>query len=149
MRKISLKAFLISNFADLLMFAVGLIVWVAGSFAYLAVAGNGSLTALELEAQFNSANSIIALSASISFFASVAAGYLAARLAGRAELLHGALSSSFIVLLNLYGDIWGFPGAHGSVQVPLALELIISYSGPLFGMLGAYLSLRRLRPVIA
>jgi hypothetical protein len=93
------------------------------------------------------------MAVSLNLFASLPAGYAAARLAKRSELLHGALSTTFIILIGLYGDIWGFPSFgdddSSSVQLPRALDIVVSYSVPLLGMLGAYLSLRRLRPATA
>jgi hypothetical protein len=71
------------------------------------------------------------------------AGYLAARLAGHAELLNGALSSAALVLYNIADNAFGPFFGPATVHLPPLVDFAMSNSGPVFGLLGGYVAQRR------
>jgi hypothetical protein len=153
-RKILLKALLISNFVNLLLYVAGMAIWVAGWWAYATILGDSPAIMAKLD-WAASLPGLAIMAGSTNLLAAVPAGYLAARMAKPGgELLQGALSATVIVLINLYYDVWGFPGFDTDINsaklmLSRALYVAISCSGPLLGMLGAYLGLRRPRPTTA
>jgi hypothetical protein len=68
---------------------------------------------------------------------SIAAGYVAAAIAKRSELLNGALSSILCVALGLYALLFG---AAGHSPWMGALDLVLA---PLLAMLGGYVRVKQ------
>jgi hypothetical protein len=69
----------------------------------------------------------------------IGAGYVAARVAGRGELINGALTSLGYIAVGLY-SIATSPG--GELPILDALDIA---AAPLIGALGGYLRLRQRR----
>lgn len=70
---------------------------------------------------------------------SIIAGYLAARIAGRGELVNGTLSSVLCVGLGLVAALVSHPPEFGIKEI---LQFAFS---PLLGLLGGYLRLRQVQ----
>ncbi len=70
---------------------------------------------------------------------SIIAGYLAARIAGRGELINGTLSSVLCVGLGLVAALVSHPPEFGIKEI---LQFAFS---PLLGLLGGYLRLRQVQ----
>lgn len=128
MDRISLKAVIIGSLVSFGLMV--LLIILLGMLYGVMHAGEG--TPEEISAAFaNSWLSWLALSAVI------VAGYLAARIAGQREVLHGGLSSSLNVLWGLFCIL--VLGQTGAAAVAIVLL------NPLLGMLGGYIHLLSLR----
>jgi len=122
MKRVSLKAVFIGSVVSFAMMLVFIII--LGRLYAMLYAGAG--TQEEIAAAFaNSAFSWPALAGV------VIGGYVAARIAGTAERLHGALSSSLNVLWGLFCIL-----VLGQTQ-PAAI--IIMLLNPILGLLGGYI----------
>ncbi|HYM02239.1 MAG TPA: hypothetical protein VET85_04775 [Stellaceae bacterium] len=145
MRRISIKALIVSNIAHWLLIAVGMLAGLAFAYAGMTIATEG---AANFEAIFDRLKSSVGFIVAISaapMLASIAAGYVAARIAKKNVLLNGALASAAWIVFSLYETIWGAPAGDDDIRVPLWLDDASSYSAPLFAMLGAALWQRRAR----
>lgn len=70
--------------------------------------------------------------------AAVFGGYTSALIAGRDEILHGALAG---ILILAYGLVELLHGHRSNDQVPQSLGFALDFAGPLFGALGGWLRL--------
>jgi hypothetical protein len=111
-----------------------------------AIVGAIALLGLALWSGADSADEIVgladaglgaALSVILGGGVSVAAGYIAARIAGRGELLNGALSSFLCVSIGIYHNLTGTPTGPDTLSIA---GLVVS---PLLGALGGFLRLRQ------
>lgn len=129
MKEISLKAVAVSSLFNFVLMIVLIMVLGAIFAAQYPGAGDGAASEADVSAAFEASwLSILAL------FAPLAAGYLAAAMARRATMLHGALSSSLNVAWGVICLIFLTP-----VQIS---GLLMLAANPLLGILGGYLWLR-------
>lgn len=131
MSSISLKAVLIAALFDVVASSVlGAILVSAGA------AWSGAESADDV-VRFASSSSIHVLTYAVGGTVSVIAGYMAAKIARRGELINGALSSFLCVLLGVYVQL------SGPSMTPAALSIASLVLSPLLGSLGGYLRLRQ------
>jgi hypothetical protein len=132
MSSISIKAVLIAGLFDVVIsLVVGTIV------VLMSAALSGGETADDL-ARFVDSTSARVLSFVIGSAVSVIAGYMAATIARRGELINGALSSVFCVAAGIYAELAGLS------STPVALSIGGLLLSPLLGALGGYVRLRQL-----
>jgi len=140
MKQISLLGILIGGIFDIFMSGiVGMAVVLVLTFSGW-IPGQGATDVQGRVAEIMSAPAAIVATFVTGGLVSIAAGYIAASIAKRAELLNGALSSIFCVLQGLYFIAAG--GTDHSVGY-WAAEFILP---PLLGLSGGYLKQRRLVP---
>jgi hypothetical protein len=129
------KAVLVGNLANVLMFlAMTLIVVFVALVAILVSQGVEGLRHAQLAG--------VSLYIVVMFpaIAAVTSGYIAALYAKKSPLLNGALSTAATIALSLYSDAVGFfPPSDEPAALPPVVDWVLSYSAPLFGLLGAYL----------
>lgn len=129
MREISLKAVVVSSIFNFVLMVILIMVLAAIFASQYSATGGAPASEAEVSAAFEASwLSMLAL------VASVAAGYLAAAMAKRAAILHGALSSSLNVA-------WGVVCLIFLVPVQISSLLILA-ANPLLGVLGGYIWLR-------
>jgi hypothetical protein len=131
MSSISIKAVLIAALFDVVTSSVLGVVVVSACAAW-----SGAESADDM-ARFASSNSTQFLTYAVGSVVSVIAGYMAAAIARRGELINGALSSFLCVLLGIYVELAGISAA------PAALSITSLALSPLLGLLGGYLRLRQ------
>ena len=71
---------------------------------------------------------------------SIVAGYLAARIAGRGELINGALATTISTIILIPLMLIGDSGDSGAFSAPDVILLAIT---PLLGLFGGYLRMRQ------
>jgi hypothetical protein len=136
MSSVSLKAVLIAALFDVVTSSVlGAILVSAGAV------WSGAESADDV-ARFVSSSSIYFLTYAVGSVVSVVAGYMAAKIARRGELVNGALSSFLCVLLGVYVEL------SGASTAPAALSITSLALSPLLGSLGGYLRLRRVATAV-
>jgi hypothetical protein len=130
-RAISIKAFVIANFAYFVLSIIsGFIVALVA--AEVLWAGLKSAT---LVASLIFAGAILPTA--------IGVGYIAARIAGRSYLLNGALSSSVWVLVRISDLTFGIFDHPSSSDIPHAASLVLEImicGSPLLGVAGGYLA---------
>lgn len=136
-KKISIKAIIIGAIIDI----IGTNLWALGLIMYLVsiqLVVSGPFLAQQLKGVVNFASHpfifILSLLGGIIF--STFAGYIAASIAKRDELIHGALSSFLCVGFGLYGIF------QGSSNSSLIIQLLGFFVSPLLGLVGGYLRLK-------
>jgi len=134
MKSVSLKAVLIAAVFDIV---VSMVLGAILAVGFIALAPGGLAAAPGMAAKLVADPRFILASMFLGGAVSILAGYVAAAIAGRAELLNGALSSFLCVAEGLYGLA---TGAHGLAATQTIIAIVIA---PLLGMAGGYL--RRLR----
>ena len=141
MKSVSIKAFIAGNAVSLFLSSL-----LTGLFALLGVLAvpvvhpNGNLHVAEQElAKSASFAGAAALAAVV--IGALIAGWLSAKLAKKAQLLNGALSSSAMILISLVDLAFG-PFFSESPHVSPIIEFACSYGGPIYGIAGAYASMR-------
>jgi len=137
MRSISIKALITANIAEVILLFGGIFIIVQiGIVAELAALGPGHLhDAIEAAGD----SSAVAYATFLYYVAvCCVGGAIAAWMAGERKLLHGALSSTLVLLSYLY------PSSEDRhfAAIPDWLDFGVSYSAPLFGMIGALLAAR-------
>jgi hypothetical protein len=147
MRQVSIIALLIANAVQLgMMFATMAVVALAGlvgAWLWVGLPANIAPTTEGLKASsfFMSLVGIISVVP-----ASLAAGYVAGRIAQRRPVLHGVLSSAGWFIILLIFILLGGPSSHqpphpgtgnGASTVPVFLGMILFFGPPLFGALGS------------
>lgn len=136
MRSISIKALLASNIAEAILIIGGIfLVSQIGIGIELAALGPGHLPEA-IQAARNSAT-FIYIDLLLYAAACCAGGAIAAWMAEKNKLLHGALSSILILLSYLYPSDTVPP-----LPVPEWFADAVGYAAPLFGIAGAYLATR-------
>ena len=145
MRRISIKALIVSNLAHWLLIAVGMLAGLAFAYAGMTIATEGAANFEAILDRLKTSFGFVVAVSAAPMLASVLAGYVAAKIAKRDALLNGALASAAWIVFSLYETIWGAPNGDDDIQVPLWLDYASTYSAPLFAMLGASLWQRRAR----
>ena len=155
MRKISIKAFIVSNAASIGLFGLLLIaltfvslVLEFGHLHAIAAAQSTKATADATIQSFRSSAAPAMLAAVSLVVAHLGAGYIGGLLASDARPINGALSSTFFLCVQVYTALFGFPftllGLHEDhyvhISVPEPIDAILSWGGPLFGLAGGYLA---------
>lgn len=139
-RAISLKAIVIANILNVLLLGVfPLCLGAAGVLLAAQVTDiHSALQRLDQSVVFT----LVALGLSLTLAAYIA-GYAAGRIAQKGELLNGALSSAAIILFGIADAAFGPFSGPEKVHIPPLVDFILSYSGPLFGILGGYVARRK------
>ena len=141
MKSVSIKAFFVGNAVSLIV--SGLFTGLIGVLAVMAI------PVLEPHGDFHTAEQQLAHSASFEaagalvavVVGSFLAGWIAARIAKKAELLNGALSASAMIIISLAELAFG-PFFSDSPHVAPLVDFAISYGGPIYGLGGAYVAMR-------
>jgi len=135
MSSISIKAVLIASLFDVVTSSVLGIVVVSAGAAWF-----GAESADDV-ARFASSSSTQFLTYAVGSVVSIVAGYMAATIARRGELINGALSSFLCVFLGIYVELTGLSSA------PAVLGITSLVLSPMLGSLGGYLRLRQVARV--
>jgi hypothetical protein len=140
MRRISLKGVLVGGVVDIVATAVALIPLIAVAMACVDAAAlpEAQRTGALLEV-LNATPALFAAGLLLGSLCSVLGGYVAARIAGRAEVLNGALSAFLCLGFSLYALTTG-DGAASPAQHVAYIAL-----SPALGALGGYLRHLRAR----
>jgi hypothetical protein len=132
MRSVSFKALanaFVAGFVASLIYGFASVFILSKSF--------GINDALDLRAAIDSSPWVIAALCACSAAIYVGIGYLAAAIAKRAEMLHGALSTVPFILTGIYGV------ASGLAPEAATRNLILMAAAPLLGLLGGWLRQHR------
>lgn len=138
MPRISIKALVLSNIAHWIFFGVGWTVVDLLFFAYATVTADGTPNLSAALEQIKSSPAFLVPSSLVFVIAAIAAGYIAARIAPRDKLMHGALSTVAWVVCAFCLAIWGGE-TDDAARMPHWLDVVITYGVPLAGVLGAYI----------
>ena len=133
MSSVSIKGVLIGAAVDL-----GL-TFLAGFAMVIAIVAQQGVDSLEALDDIVMPNSLVVAGYAVAAVTSAIAGYVAARIAGKGELLNGALSSFLSVAIVLVSLIADRSQAFGAGD---AYDLV---SAPLFGLIGGFLRARQVR----
>ncbi len=133
MSAISIKGVVIGAVFDIVVSGI------FGAVLVMVYAATAGITAPEDLASLATAPELRVLTYASGAIISIIAGYLAARIAGRAELLNGTLSSVLCVGLGLVFALVSHPAEFGLKEI---LQFAFS---PLLGLLGGYLRLRQVQ----
>jgi hypothetical protein len=136
LKKISFLGFLVGSVVDI----VASNIWgVFATFYVIATHSLLSTSATTMTSQvlqiFKNDPLIITANLIVGGLCSILGGYIGALIARHDELLNGALSSFFCVMLGIYSIV------NGSSSSPLALALLSLLIGPALCMFGGYLRL--------
>ena len=137
MRQISLKAVIVGSLFDIIGTQLLLIVLIMAVCAPILAGSSGLPDATQIRAVLENSVLFKAGGWLAGALMSIGAGYIAAAIAKRSELLNGALSSVLCVALGLYSVLFS---ASGHSSWTAALDLVLA---PLLGLLGGYLRARR------
>jgi MFS family permease len=141
MRGISIKALLISNAAYFVVLFVSLGIGVAG-FLLVVMASNPDISGSDAAAVLDSSGlniSIIFVSGSI---ASLAAGYIAGRIAKRDHVVNGVMAVSIPILFGLALDVAEMP----TTWRPILFSIVMFIGSLILSAFGAHLTrLRQMR----
>lgn len=134
MSSISIKGVVVGALFDTLAGFVG-------SFIAFLIIGKttGATTGPEVKAVLDSSSATMIWSSLSTAVIMTAGGYLAARIARKAPLVNGTLSTFLYVLSGLYMPI------SASYPEYWTRDLIATMSAPFLGLLGGYIYLRRTR----
>jgi uncharacterized BrkB/YihY/UPF0761 family membrane protein len=144
MPSISVRATILANLASLAVVTVTLSGMLLFTTVLMAAADGRDTNSVMDEVV--ASRTILALTVAVVLLACILSGYVAARMAKRAELLHGALSTAIVIGLNCWG--FAFESGDNYLVGPTA-DFLIGWSAPLFGMLGAYFVTMRGAPRMA
>jgi hypothetical protein len=133
---ISIKALILSNIALWIFLGLGMVLVIMIYYGGAAIASGGTSSAAAIFDQMKSSPMLIDALASVGVLAPIPAGYIAAKIAPRAKLLNGALSTSASIIFSLYVDIWG---TNSDIYTPHWLDLLVSYGAPIPALVGAYI----------
>jgi hypothetical protein len=139
MPRISVKAVILSNLVHWLVLVVGMIVIIVLGCAGLTIATDGASDFTTALKQLGSSTGLIVAIVALSMLAPLYAGYIAAKIAKEAKLLHGALATSAWMLFMIGLAVWGPPSGADGPHVPAWLDDATTFGAPLPAMLGAYL----------
>jgi len=134
-QRISVKALLLGNLSNVLALCAMAFIFMVIDFGIIVVSqGVDGLRDVKLTGV---SLYVVALLPAAS---AVVSGYVAALYAKESPLLNGALSTAVIIAVSLYSDVIGiFPPSDEPAIFPPVVGAILSYSDPLFGLLGAHL----------
>jgi hypothetical protein len=140
MKSVSIKAFLVGNAVSLIASALfTALISVLAVMAIPVLLPKGGFHVAEQRlahsASFEAAGALVAV-----VVGSFLAGWIAARIAKKAELLNGTLSASAMILISLTELAFG-PFFGNSPHVSPLLDFAISYGGPIYGLAGAYVAM--------
>ncbi|HEV8388554.1 MAG TPA: hypothetical protein VGQ35_01865 [Dongiaceae bacterium] len=133
MSSISVKAVIVGGLFDVVTS------FVAGFILTLAIALSSGVQNIEEIKQASGSETVQLVATVIGAAISVAAGYLAARMAGRGELINGSLSSFLCAAIGIYTIAARWP-EHAEASDFIKLAVV-----PPLGLLGGYLRLRQVR----
>jgi hypothetical protein len=133
---ISIKALILSNIALWIFLGLGMVLLIIVYYAAATIASGATSSAAAIFDQMKSSPRLIDALASVGVLAPVPAGYIAAKIAPRAKLLNGALSTSTWIIFSVYVEIWG---TNTEVHTPHWLDLLVSYGAPIPALSGAYI----------
>jgi hypothetical protein len=136
-RTISPKALLLSNIAHWLFFGAGFILAMVFYCAVATLASDGTPDLKAIFDNMKTSGVMMGATVCVCLVAPIPAGYIAAKIAPREKLLHGALSTSAWLLFCVYEAIWG--GNQDDGQFPHWVDAMISWGIPVPGMIGAYI----------
>jgi len=136
-RMISPKALLLSNIAHWLFFATGLILAMVFYCAGATLAADGTPDIKTIFDNMKTSGVMMGATVCVCLIVPIPAGYIAAKIAPREKLLHGALSTSAWLLFCVYEAIWG--GNQDAGQFPHWVDALISWGIPIPAMMGAYI----------
>jgi hypothetical protein len=136
-RDISPKALIVSNIAHWCLIVLSVIIVAVLYSAAATIASDGTLGMATILADMKSSPTVLYAGAFASAVATMPAGYIAAKLAPRAKLLNGALSTSSWFLICAYDAIWG-TAENSKIDVPFWFDLLASFSLLLSAVAGAY-----------
>ena len=139
MPRISAKAVVLSNLVHWLILVVGMIVALVLGCAALTIATDGASDITTTLQQLNSSTGLIVAIVALFVLAPVYPGYMAAKIAKEAKLVHGALATSAWMLLAIGLAIWGTPSGADGPHMPAWLDDATSFGAPLPAVLGAWL----------
>ena len=132
MDSVSIKGILLGSLFDLVMTVVIGIVLV-----FVLTASNGGDADLGMAAMYSA--EWLAFQVVVGFALTVIAGYLAAWIAGRGEMINGTLCAVFTTAIMI-------PMMAGqSLPWPMTIIVILCILTPLFGLLGGYLRWRQVK----
>jgi len=143
-RRISVKSLILSNLAHWLFLVAGLLAVTTVSYACITIADGGSDSGTIL-GRLSASTSFLGAILAANVIAPIPAGYIAAKLAKRAALLHGMLATSTYLLFAVYIAVWGPPPGDHDLHIPLWLDFATSFGVPLPALLGAHLWTLRAR----
>ena len=138
MNKISIKGIAIGGLLDvvltnILALPLSMYVVVSSNVLSLPKAQQGGA----MIAAFHARPALLAIQYAIGVFCSILGGYVAARIAGRDELLNGALSSWLCIVSGIYGAL------SGTVHESIATTIFWFVISPVVSAAGGYLRLRQ------
>jgi hypothetical protein len=136
MASISIKAIVVGNLISLgATFGLGIILVVVLATPY-------EMDDFERAADIMGSDTGLAVGLALTALISTWAGYLAARIAGERELIHGGLSSIALMALSVYAFIETMVCWPEDLAIYDFVDLA---AAPLFSVLGGYLRLRQVR----
>jgi hypothetical protein len=139
LRKISPKAFIVSNIAHWISFVVGWILAIAFYCAAETISSDGTASLATIFKEMKSSDGFLILTGLIFFLAPIPAGYVGAKIAPHEKLLNGALSISVWLIFCVCYTIWGSGEGDSSAHVPHWFDALTTYGVPIPAMLGAYI----------
>jgi hypothetical protein len=140
MRQISPKAVIVGSLFDIIGTQLLLLVLITAICAPMLAGGGGHVDAAQIRVALENSGLFKVGGWLIGALMSILAGYIAAAIAKRGELLNGALSAVLCFAFGLYALLSG-AAAHSPWTAPL--ELVLS---PLLGVFGGYLRARGRTP---
>lgn len=133
---ISITAMIVSNIALWIFVGFGMVLVIIVYYAGATIASGGTSSAAAIFDQMKSSPMLIDALASVGVLAPIPAGYIAAKIAPRAKILNGALSTTASIIFSIYVDIWG---TNSGIHTPRWLDLLASYGAPIPALVGAYI----------
>jgi hypothetical protein len=133
---ISIKALILSNIVFWMCVELGMVLVIIVYYAGATIAAGGTSSAAAILDQMKSSTMLIDTLASVGVLAPIPAGYVAAKIAPRAKLLNGALSTLTSIIFSVYVDIWS---TNSEIHTPHWLDFLVSYGAPIPALLGAYI----------
>jgi hypothetical protein len=145
MPRVSIKALILSNLAFWGVFVTGVLFTTITGLVSAGLIALHNSTTTSIDHVMSSPGMIGSWLIVGGVLAPIVGGYIAARIAPEAKLLHGALSTLLWLVFAVCCDIWG----PDTTEIPQWLDFASSYWTPLPAMAGAYLcQWRAMRPVM-
>jgi hypothetical protein len=139
MPRLSVKALIFANLVHWLVLVVGMIVIIVLGCAGFTIASDGASDFTTALQQLEASTGLIVAIVALSVLAPLCAGYVAAKIAKEAKLVHGALATSAWMLFMIGLAVWGPPSGDDGPHVPAWLDYATTFGAPLPAVLGAYL----------
>jgi hypothetical protein len=143
--RLSIKAVILSNLAFWAFLIAGLIITTTTVLVSAGLIAMHNSTTTNIDHVMSSPVMIGSWLVVGGLLAPLVGGYVAARLAPDAKLLHGVLSTSLWLVVSVCCSIWG----PDTTEMPQWLDVASSYWAPIPALAGAYLvQWRAMRPAV-